>query len=89
MQIYCKARLLTIPHGEFHDGSPGFEAFQRAKSFGERFSLSWSSETLSDPAQIKSEKKIQKTSCGKMTDADENRSKKKVMIINMEKELIQ
>lgn len=40
---------LPGPHGEFHKGSPAFDFFHRAKSFGERFSLSLSSDMLRSP----------------------------------------
>lgn len=42
--------LLTFPQGHGQDGSPGLEAFHRAKSLGERFSLRRSAETLRSPA---------------------------------------
>lgn len=41
---------LTLPHGHGQDGSPGLEAFHRAKSLGDRFSLKRSAETLRSPA---------------------------------------
>lgn len=41
---------LTFPHGESHDGSPGLDAFHRAKSLGDFFSPSLSAETLRSPA---------------------------------------
>lgn len=40
---------LTFPHGHGQDGSPGLEAFHRAKSLAERFSLKRSAETLRSP----------------------------------------
>lgn len=44
--------VLTFPHGDGQDGSPGLEAFHRAKSLGDRFSLRRSAETLRSPVQI-------------------------------------
>ena len=44
------SRVLTFPQGHGQDGSPGLEAFQRAKSLGDRFSLRRSAETLRSPA---------------------------------------
>ena len=44
---------LAFPHGESHDGSPGFDDFQRAKSFPFRFSLRRSSDTLRSPDNCK------------------------------------
>lgn len=41
--------VLTLPHGQGQDGSPGLEAFHRAKSLGDRFSLRRSAETLRSP----------------------------------------
>lgn len=41
---------LTFPHGQGQDGSPGLEAFHRAKSLGDRFSLRRSAEMLRSPA---------------------------------------
>lgn len=41
---------LTFPHGESQEGSPGLEAFHRAKSLGDFFSLSLSAEMLRSPA---------------------------------------
>ena len=46
--IVCETRR-TFPQGESHDGSPGLDAFHRAKSFGLLFSLSLSSDTLKSP----------------------------------------
>lgn len=43
-------RDLTFPHGESHDGSPGLDAFHRAKSLGDFFSLNLSAEMLRSPA---------------------------------------
>lgn len=40
---------LTFPQGHGQEGSPGLEAFHRAKSLGERFSLRRSAETLRSP----------------------------------------
>ena len=42
-------RAPTFPHGDSHEGSPGFEAFHRAKSFWDFFSLSLSAEMLRSP----------------------------------------
>ena len=44
----CETRR-TFPQRESHDGSPGLDAFHRAKSFGLLFSLSLSSDTLKSP----------------------------------------
>lgn len=44
---------LAFPHGESHDGSPGFDDFHKAKSFEFRFSLRRSSETLRSPDKCK------------------------------------
>jgi len=44
---------LAFPHGESHDGSPGFDDFHKAKSFAYRFSLRRSSETLRSPDKCK------------------------------------
>ena len=41
----------TFPQGESHDGSPGLEAFHRAKSLGDFFSLSLSAEMLRSPEE--------------------------------------
>lgn len=41
---------LTFPHGESQDGSPGLEAFHKAKSLGDFFSLNRSAEMLRSPA---------------------------------------
>lgn len=43
---------LTLPQGQGQDGSPGLEAFQSAKSLGERFSLRRSAEMLRSPADM-------------------------------------
>lgn len=43
----------TFPQGHGQDGSPGLEAFQRAKSLGDRFSLRRSAETLRSPADTR------------------------------------
>ena len=43
----------TFPHGHGQDGSPGLEAFHRAKSLGDRFSLRRSAETLRSPADAR------------------------------------
>lgn len=43
---------LTLPQGQGQDGSPGLEAFQSAKSLGDRFSLRRSAETLRSPADV-------------------------------------
>lgn len=40
----------TFPHGESQDGSPGLDAFHKAKSFWDFFSLSLSAEILRSPA---------------------------------------
>lgn len=40
---------LTFPQGESHEGSPGLEAFHRAKSLGDFFSLNLSAEMLRSP----------------------------------------
>lgn len=45
---------LTLPQGQGQDGSPGLEAFQSAKSLGDRFSLRRSAETLRSPADMRS-----------------------------------
>lgn len=42
-------RWFTFPQGESQDGSPGLEAFHRAKSFWDFFSLSRSAEMLRSP----------------------------------------
>lgn len=44
------SEVLTFPHGHGQDGSPGLEAFHRAKSLGDRFSLKRSAEMLRSPA---------------------------------------
>lgn len=44
---------LTFPQGHGQDGSPGLEAFHRAKSLGERFSLRRSAEMLRSPANTR------------------------------------
>lgn len=43
---------LTLPQGQGQDGSPGLEAFQSAKSLGDRFSLRRSAEMLRSPADM-------------------------------------
>lgn len=43
---------LTLPQGQGQDGSPGLEAFQSAKSLGERFSLRRSAEMLRSPVDM-------------------------------------
>lgn len=43
---------LTLPQGQGQDGSPGLEAFQSAKSLGDRFSLRRSAEMLRSPADV-------------------------------------
>lgn len=43
---------LTLPHGHGQDGSPGLEAFHRAKSLGDRFSLRRSAEMLRSPVDM-------------------------------------
>lgn len=45
--------VLTIPQGDSQEGSPGLEAFQRAKSVGLFFSSCRSAETLSSPEMEK------------------------------------
>lgn len=40
-----------LPQGHGQDGSPGLEAFHRAKSLGDRFSLRRSAEMLRSPAE--------------------------------------
>lgn len=42
-----------LPHGHGQDGSPGLEAFHRAKSLGDRFSLKRSAEMLRSPADMR------------------------------------
>lgn len=39
----------TFPHGESHEGSPGLDAFHKAKSLGDFFSLNLSAEMLRSP----------------------------------------
>lgn len=41
----------TFPHGESHDGSPGLDAFHKAKSLGDFFSLNLSAEMLRSPVE--------------------------------------
>lgn len=41
----------TLPHGESHDGSPGLDAFHKAKSLGDFFSLNLSAEILRSPVE--------------------------------------
>lgn len=43
---------LTFPQGQGQDGSPGLEAFHRAKSLGECFSLRQSVEMLKSPVNV-------------------------------------
>lgn len=43
------SQVLTFPQGHGQDGSPGLEAFHRAKSLGDRFSLKRSTEMLRSP----------------------------------------
>lgn len=47
------SRVLTFPHGHGQDGSPGLEAFHRAKSLGDRFSLKRSAEMLRSPVDTR------------------------------------
>ena len=51
-------RPLTFPHGESQDGSPGLDAFHTAKSLTLFFSPSLSSDTLSSPAEKKTNDKF-------------------------------
>ncbi len=48
--VWREPKTRTFPQGESQDGSPGFDAFHSAKSFGLFFSLSLSSDTLRSPA---------------------------------------
>jgi hypothetical protein len=43
--------MLTFPQGESHEGSPGLDAFQRAKSLVFFFSFNLSSEMLRSPEE--------------------------------------
>lgn len=51
--------MLTFPHGESQEGSPGFDAFQSAKSVTLCFSFCLSSEILSSPEESKTGNKWQ------------------------------
>lgn len=49
--VRSRDRGLTFPHGESHDGSPGLDAFHKAKSLGDFFSLNLSAEMLRSPEE--------------------------------------
>lgn len=49
--VRSRDRGPTFPHGESHDGSPGLDAFHKAKSLGDFFSLNLSAEMLRSPAE--------------------------------------